>query len=139
VCVCVWMRATEITVNEIFLKFLYFFSVIFSLIADKSVGIVLAVCPSSIVIYMFFCSQCLVSTILKFSIPYILVSVNTFQLYQLSAKCLFFTYIYCILSCMFRCHVHYHQEELLCHLLKTRYSYKAAKYGFYSSYVVNIL
>jgi len=40
---------------------------------------------------------------------------------------------------MFQCHVHHHQGELLCHLLKTIYCYKAVKYGFCGSYTVNIL
>lgn len=40
---------------------------------------------------------------------------------------------------MFQCHVYHHQGELLCHLLKTIYCYKAVKYGFCGSYAVNIL
>jgi len=41
-------------------------------------------------------------------------------------------------SYMFRRHVYHRQEELLCHLLQTRYCLKALQYGFYSSYVTNV-
>jgi hypothetical protein len=41
------------------------------------------------------------------------------------------------LSYVFRCHIHHHQEELLCHLLTTIYCYEAINCGFSSSYVVN--
>ena len=40
-------------------------------------------------------------------------------------------------SNMFHCHIHDHQGELLCPLLKTRYCYKVVNYDFYSSYAVN--
>jgi len=41
-------------------------------------------------------------------------------------------------SSMYRYHVHNHQGKLLCQLLKTMYCYIAVKYGFCSSYVINI-
>jgi hypothetical protein len=40
-------------------------------------------------------------------------------------------------SYIFQCHIHHHQDELVCHLLTTRYRYEAINYSFYSSYVVN--
>jgi hypothetical protein len=58
----------------------------------------------------------------------------------LPAKCtIFFLYIrllYPYFSNTFRCCVHHHQVELLCHLLKTRCCYATVKYDFYNCYVV---
>jgi hypothetical protein len=52
------------------------------------------------------------------------LQVNTFSLYQINSKCSYFTYLL-YFTYMFQCHVHLHKGEPLCHLLKTRYCYKA--------------
>ena len=45
------------------------------------------------------------------------------------------TFLY--FSCMFQCHMHHYQRELLFRLLKIKYCYKAVKYAFYNSCVIN--
>ena len=38
---------------------------------------------------------------------------------------------------MFRCHIHHHQREPMCPLLKTMCCYVAINHGFFIRYVVN--
>jgi len=71
---------------------------------------------------------------LKYSIPCILTLLNMFLITPI--KCaMFIHYIRLLYLCyMFRCHIHNHQAELLCPLLKTIRCYVATNYGIYSSY-----